>query len=65
MHVLFIIMKKLYFRDFPGGPVGKTLHFQGRGGGAYLIPDQGTKIPPAVRHGPPQKKKFKRSQMLS
>ena len=31
MPVLFIIIKKLYFRDFPGGPVAKTLHFQCRG----------------------------------
>ena len=38
-----IIIKKKYFRDFPGGPVVTTL--PSNAGVADLIPGQGSKIP--------------------
>ena len=37
--------QKMYFRDFPGGPVVNTLPFNAEGAGS--IPGQGTKIPQA------------------
>ena len=51
---------KNVIRDFPGGPVVRTLcsHCQGPG----LIPGWGTKIPPAVLHG--QKKKKDTNELI-
>ena len=37
----------MYHRDFPGGPVFKAL--PSNAGGVGLIPDQGAKIPHALR----------------
>ena len=42
------IKKKNLLRDFISSPVVRTLYFHCRGMG--LIPDQGTKIPHAMRH---------------
>ena len=39
-------------REFPGGPVVRTLRFHCPG----LMPGQGTKIPQAVQHGQKKKK---------
>ena len=50
-------IKNRKIRDFPGGPVVKTLRFHCRGTG--LIPGQGTKIPHATWCGPKKKKKLK------
>ena len=36
-------------REFPGGPVIRTLHFHCRGHGS--IPGPGTNIPHAAQHG--------------
>ena len=44
-------------RDFPGGPVVKTLHFHCRGKGS--IPGWGTKIPHATPHGQKKERKKK------
>ena len=46
MKDVIMLWRSLYrveYRDFPGSPVVKTLHFHCRG--MDLIPDQGTKIP--------------------
>ena len=40
---------KTYWREFPGGPGVRTLHFHCRGAGS--IPDRGTKIPQAAQCG--------------
>ena len=53
-------IQKQVVGDFPGGPVVKTLHFQGRSTG--LIPGWGTKIPHAVQL---QKKKKKAGFIFS
>ena len=43
--------KKKDLREFPGGPVVRTLHIHCRiAGDTGLIPGQGTKIPHAVQH---------------
>ena len=56
---LWTQIRKGTIQDFPGGPVVKTPHFQGRGMGS--IPGQGTKIPHAMQHGQKTlKKKFKK-----
>ena len=41
-----LMNENLIFKNIPGGPVVRTLHFQFWGLG--LIPGQGTKIPQAV-----------------
>ena len=44
-HLSALLPTRRQGRDFPGGPVVKTLRFQGRGTGS--IPDQETNIPHA------------------
>ena len=51
MHVIL----KINYRDFPGGPVVKTL--PSNVGGAGLIPGQGAKMPHAVAETPKHKNK--------
>ena len=53
-------LKQQKFREFPGGPVVRTLHFHCCGPG--LIPGWGTKIPQATQHG--QKKKKEKLMLL-
>ena len=48
-------------RDFPGGPVVKTLPFNARGAG--LIPGLGAKIPHAL--GPKSQKTYNRSNIVA
>ena len=50
-------IKKMWYRDFLGGPVVKTSRFQCRGQGSN--PGQGTKIPHAMQHAQNIKKKKK------
>ena len=46
-----VIKKKKKTREFPGGPVVRTLHVRCRiAGDTGLIPGQGTKIPHAMQH---------------
>ena len=54
MDTLIFQMKKLRLRDFLGGPVVKTPHFQCRGMGS--IPGWGPKISHAVQVGQKKKK---------
>ena len=45
-----VFILRVMGKDFPGGPVVKTLHFNARGVG--LIPSGGTKIPRAIGCSP-------------
>ena len=52
-----LLVKKKHYRDFPGGPVVKTLPSNAGGGG--LILGQGTKIPHALQ---PKKQNLKQQK---
>ena len=45
MSIISQFLKRMYFQDFPGSPVRKTLPFQSIAGS---IPGQGTKSPHAM-----------------
>ena len=57
MRKTFMDFKIISFRESPGGPVVRTLHFHCRGPGFH--PCQGIKIPQAARCGQQNKTKQK------